>query len=176
MDIGRYLIALGVAAAVVLPTPAFAAAPGANTHAANSQVLLLLPLTLTKIDDLDFGTVVSSGTSGTVALNATTGARTFAGGVTGVTTTAGHRAYFAGAGTGGQQVVVIVIPPTQLTDVNGDTVDVLAMTIDNGGNPLRTIDPVTKTLFVGVGGILNIAGNQPDGVYSSTFQVTANYL
>ena len=176
MDIGRYLIALGVAAAVVLPTPAFAAAPGANTHAANSQVLLLLPLTLTKIDDLDFGTVVSSGTSGTVALNATTGARTFAGGVTGVTTTAGHRAYFAGAGTGGQQVVVIVIPPTQLTDVNGDTVDVLAMTIDNGGNPLRTIDPVTKTFFVGVGGILNIAGNQPDGVYSSTFQVTANYL
>src|SRR5690348_17169717 len=116
---GRYLIALGVAAAVALPTPAFAAAPGANTHAANSQVLLLLPLTLTKIDDLDFGTVVSSGTSGTVALNATTGARTFAGGVTGVTTTAGHRAYFAGAGTGGQQVVVIVIPPTQLTDVNG---------------------------------------------------------
>jgi len=176
VDIGRYLIALGVAAAVALPTPAFAAAPGANTHAANSQVLLLLPLTLTKIDDLDFGTVVSSGTSGTVALNATTGARTFAGGVTGVTTTAGHRAYFAGAGTGGQQVVVIVIPPTQLTDVNGDTVDVLAMTIDNGGNPLRTIDPVTKTFFVGVGGILNIAGNQPDGVYSSTFQVTANYL
>jgi len=176
VDIGRYLIALGVAAAVALPTPAFAAAPGANTHAANSQVLLLLPLTLTKIDDLDFGTVVSSGTSGTVALNATTGARTFAGGVTGVTTTAGHRAYFAGAGTGGQQVVVIVIPPTQLTDVNGDTVDVLAMTIDNGGNPLRTIDPVSKTFFVGVGGILNIAGNQPDGVYSSTFQVTANYL
>ena len=176
MDIGRYLIALGVAAAVALPTPAFAAAPGANTHAANSQVLLLLPLTLTKIDDLDFGTVVSSGTSGTVALNATTGARTFAGGVTGVTTTAGHRAYFAGAGTGGQQVVVIVIPPTQLTDVNGDTVDVLAMTIDNGGNPLRTIDPVSKTFFVGVGGILNIVGNQPDGVYSSTFQVTANYL
>jgi hypothetical protein len=176
VDIRRYLIALGVTAAVALPTPAFAAAPGANTHAANSQVLLLLPLTLTKIDDLDFGTVVSSGTSGTVALNATTGARTFAGGVTGVTTTAGHRAYFAGAGTGGQQVVVIVIPPTQLTDVNGDTVDVLAMTIDNGGNPLRTIDPVTKSFFVGVGGILNIAGNQPDGVYSSTFQVTANYL
>jgi len=176
VDIRRYLIALGVTAAVALPTPAFAAAPGANTHAANSQVLLLLPLTLTKIDDLDFGTVVSSGTSGTVALNATTGARTFAGGVTGVTTTAGHRAYFAGAGTGGQQVVVIVIPPTQLTDANGDTVDVLAMTIDNGGNPLRTIDPVTKSFFVGVGGILNIAGNQPDGVYSSTFQVTANYL
>jgi len=176
VDIRKYLIGLSAAAALAVPAPAFAAAPGANTHAANSQALLLLPLTLTKIDDLDFGTVVSSGTSGTVALNATTGLRTFAGGVTGVTTTVGHRAYFGGAGTGGQQVVVIIIPPTQLTDVNGDTVDVLAMTLDNGGNPLRTIDPVTKSFFVGVGGILNIAGSQPDGVYSATFQVTANYL
>jgi hypothetical protein len=173
VDIRRYLIALGATAALAVPAPALAAS---NTDAANSQALLLLPLTLTKIDDLDFGTVVSSGTSGTVALNATSSARTFAGGVTGVTTSAGHRAYFSGAGTGGQQVVVIVIPPTQLTDVNGDTVDVLAMTIDNGGNPLRTIDPVTRTFSVGVGGILNIAGNQPDGVYSATFQVTANYL
>jgi hypothetical protein len=173
VDIRRYLIALGATAALAVPAPALAAS---NTDAANSQALLLLPLTLTKIDDLDFGTVVSSGTSGTVALNATSSARTFAGGVTGVTRSAGHRAYFSGAGTGGQQVVVIVIPPTQLTDVNGDTVDVLAMTIDNGGNPLRTIDPVTRTFSVGVGGILNIAGNQPDGVYSATFQVTANYL
>jgi len=172
VDIRKYLIALGAAAAIAVPAPALAA----NTDAANSQALLLLPLTLTKIDDLDFGTIVSSSSSGTVALNATSSARTFAGGVTGVTTSAGHRAYFAGAGTGGQQVVVIVMPPTQLTSVNGDTVDVLAMTIDNGGNPLRTIDPVTRTFSVGVGGILNIAGNQPDGVYSATFQVTANYL
>lgn len=173
MDIRKYLIALGAAAGLAVPAPALAAS---NTDAANSQALLLLPLTLTKIDDLDFGTIVSSSSSGTVALNATSSARTFAGGVTGVTTSAGHRAYFAGAGTGGQQVVVIVIPPAQLTSVNGDTVDVLAMTIDNGGNPLRTIDPATRTFSVGVGGILNIAGNQPGGVYSATFQVTANYL
>lgn len=174
MDIRRILIALGVMAAIV-PAPA-AAAPLSNAKSASGRALLLLPLTLTKIDDLDFGTMVSSGTSGTVALNATSGARTFAGGVTGVPSAAGHRAYFGGSGTAGQLVVVIVIPPTQLTDTNGDTVDVLAMTIDNGGNPLRTIDPVTKTFFVGVGGILNIAANQPAGVYSSTFQVTANYL
>lgn len=174
MDIRRILIALGVMAAIV-PAPA-AAAPLSNAKSASGRALLLLPLTLTKIDDLDFGTMVSSGTSGTVALNATSGARTFAGGVTGVPSAAGHRAYFGGSGTARQLVVVIVIPPTQLTDTNGDTVDVLAMTIDNGGNPLRTIDPVTKTFFVGVGGILNIAANQPAGVYSSTFQVTANYL
>jgi hypothetical protein len=169
----KFLIAAAMAAAAV-PAPALAAPSG--TASANGRALLLLPLTLTKIDDLDFGTVVSSGTSGTVALNATSSARTFAGGVTGVATAAGHRAYFGGAGTGGQQVVVVVIPPTQLTNTNGDTIDVLALTLDQGGNPIRTIDPVTRSFFVGIGGILNIGANQPDGLYSATFQVTANYL
>lgn len=70
---------------------------------------------------------------------------------------------------------MVIVPPAQLIDANGDTIDVLALRLDNGGNPIRTIDPAARTFFVGVGGILNIAANQPDGVYSSTFQVTANY-
>ncbi len=167
---------LSIAAAIAAlagATPALAA--GTQVQAANSKALLLLPLTLTKIDDLDFGTVITSSSSGTVALNATTGARSFAGGVSGVASAAGHRAYFGGAGTANQQVVVVVTPPTQLTSTNGDTIDVLALTIDNGGNPIRTIDPVTRTFFVGVGGILTIGANQPDGLYSASFEVTANY-
>jgi hypothetical protein len=173
VDMRKFLIAAGIAV-VAVPAPALAA-PLTNTTSADSRALLLLPLTLTKIDDLDFGSVVPSGTSGTVALNATSSARTFAGGVTGVATAAGHRAYFGGAGTGGQQVVVVIVPPTQLTDANNDTIDVLALTLDNGGNPIRTVDPVTRTFFVGVGGIINIAANQPEGLYSATFDVTANY-
>ena len=171
MGYRKHLIAAAIGFAAVA-SPA-AAAPATAT--ANARTLLLLPLQLTKVEDLDFGTVIKSGTSGTVALNANTGVRSFAGGVTGVTTSAGHRALFGGAGTGGQQVVVVVIPPAQLTNSNGDTIDVLALTIDNNGNPIRTIDPVTRTFFVNVGGILNIGANQPDGVYSATFQVTANY-
>ena len=169
----RNLLLAAAAAAITIPGPAVAAA--SNMASADGKALLLMPLTLTKIDDLDFGTIVSSNSSGTVALNATSGARTFAGGVSGVPSASGHRAYFGGSGTGGQQVVVVVVPPTQLTDINGDTIDVLALTLDNGGNPIRTIDPTARTFFVGVGGILDIAANQPDGVYSATFQVTANY-
>lgn len=176
MGTRKSLIAAAIAAAAAaVPAPALAA-PLSNTASASGHALLLMPLTLTKIDDLDFGTVVSSGTSGTVALNAGTSARTFAGGVTGVASAAGHHAYFGGAGTGGQQVVVVIVPPAQLTNTNGDTIDVLALTLDNGGNPIRTVDPATRTFFVGVGGILNIGANQPDGLYSATFQVTANYL
>lgn len=169
----RKLIVAAVLAAVAVSGPALAAP--SNTASAQGEALLLMPLTLTKIDDLDFGTIISSNTSGTVALNATTGVRTFAGGVSGVPSASGHRAYFGGAGTGGQQVVVVVVPPTQLVDTNGDTINVLALTLDNGGNPIRTIDPTARTFFVGVGGILDIAANQPDGVYSASFQVTANY-
>lgn len=169
----RKLLIAAAVAAIVVPGPAIAAP--SNTASADGKALLLMPLTLTKIDDLDFGTIVSSNSSGTVALNATSGVRTFAGGVSGVPSAGGHRAYFGGSGTGGQQVVVVVVPPTQLADINGDTIDVLALTLDNGGNPIRTIDPTARTFFVGVGGILDIAANQPDGVYSATFQVIANY-
>lgn len=168
------LIAAAMAATAVA-APA-GAAPVSAVKAANGRVLLLLPLKLTKIDDLDFGSVVTSNAAGTVVLNPDTSARTFLGGVTGIPSAAGQRAYFGGAGTPNQQVVVVVVPPLQLTSSNGDKITVLALTLDKNGNPLRTIDPVTKTFFVGVGGILAIGANQPDGLYSATFQVTANYL
>ena len=170
----RKLLIAAALAATALPSPSLAAPP--NVASAQAKALLLVPLTLTKIDDLDFGTIVSSSSSGTVALNATTGVRTFAGGVSGVPSASGHPGYFGGSGTGGQEVVLVIVPPTQLTNASGDTIDVLALTLDNGGNPIRTIDPTARTFFVGVGGILNIGANQPDGVYAATFQVTANYL
>ncbi|HET7575446.1 MAG TPA: DUF4402 domain-containing protein [Sphingomicrobium sp.] len=169
----KFLMAAALVAAT-LPAPAVAA-PVAATTDSSGKALILVPLKLTKVDDLDFGTMIASNISGTVALNAATGARTFAGGVIGVPSAAGHRAVFAGAGTGGQQVIVTIIPPVQLTSGGGDTIDVLALTLDNGGNPIRTIDPITRAFFVGVGGILLINANQPDGDYSATFQVTANY-
>jgi len=171
----RKLFIAAALAAAALPAPAVAA-PVNATSDASGRALILIPLKITKIDDLDFGTVITSGSSGTVALNATTGARSFAGGVSGLASAPGKRGYFGGAGTPSQQVVVAVVPPAQLQNANGDTIDVLALTLDNGGNPLRTIDPVARTFFVGVGGILNLSANQPDGDYSATFQMTANYL
>ena len=173
MDIRKYLIAAAMAATAVA-TPAAAAT---NAKTANGRALLLLPLKLTKIDDLDFGTVVTSTTSyGTVKLDATSGTRTFTGGVTGIATANGHPAQFGGAGSAGQLVVLTLSPPTQLSDGNGNTVDVLAMSLDNLNNPLRVVDPVNKTFFVNVGGILGINANQAPGTYSSTFDITANYL
>ena len=116
-----------------------AAAPVAAITNASGRATLLIPLTLTKIDDLDFGTMVSSGTSGTVALNAITGNRAFAGGVTAVPSAPGHRAYFGGAGSPSQQVIITINPPATLANTNGDTIDVLALTLDGG--PIRVDRP-----------------------------------
>jgi hypothetical protein len=171
--VNRRNLILGLAlAAVIAPAPAQAAPASANS---SGKALLLIPLTITKIDDLDFGAMISPTSSGTVALNAGTSARSFTGGVVGVASDPGQRGYFGGAGSPNQQVIVTLVPPAQLTSTNGDTINVLALTLDNGGNPIRTIDATTHTFYVGVGGVLDLAANQPDGDYSGTFQLLANY-
>jgi len=169
VKITRLILAAAIAATAV---PA-AAAPVSAPQDASGKALILVPLTLTKLADLEFGTLVPSSVSGIVAIDAASGNRTFAGGVTGVPSDAGHRARFAGAGTPSQQVVVVITPPTQLTSVASDNIQVLALTLE--GSPFKTIDPTTRTFTFGVGGILLIAADQPEGVYQATFTVTANY-
>ena len=140
---------------------------------ATGEALILVPLSLVKIDDLDFGTVITSPLSGTVAINASTGARTVAGGVTGLASDQGFRARFAGAGSPNQQVIVVVTPPAALQNVNGDLLPVLALTLE--GSPIKTIDPVTRAFYFGVGGIILVNADQPEGDYSANFDVTAVY-
>jgi Domain of unknown function (DUF4402) len=167
----KYLMAAALAAAAV---PA-AAAPVDADQDADARALILMPLTLTKIEDLDFGAVVPSPVSGFVSINATTGARTTGGGVTGVPSAVGQRAYFAGAGSANQLVFVSVTPPAELVSTSdpSDTIMVLAMPLQ--GSALKTIHPVTRSFFFGVGGIIMIGANQPEGIYEATFDVTASY-
>lgn len=170
VDFRTLILAAALAAAAA---PAEAAPVGPSNGNADGRALILIPLTLTKIADLDFGTVVTSGLSGMVAIDATTGARTIAGGITGLPSDAGNRAYFGGGGSPNQDVIISVTAPASLTNANGDTLPVLALTLD--GPPVRQIDPVTRTFFFGVGGVIMVNANQPEGVYSSTFDVTVDY-
>jgi hypothetical protein len=168
----RFKLLLAAAFAAIA-TPCIAA-PVAPPTPATGRALLLVPLQLTKIDDLSFGTIVPSPLSGAVSVDAVTGARTMIGGVTGVASDPGNRAYFATAGSPSQQVILTVTQPLALTSVAGDTVPVLALTLD--GPNVRTIDPVTRNFFFGIGGIILIGADQPEGLYQATFDVTATYL
>jgi hypothetical protein len=169
----QFIPPLAIGAVMALAAPA-QAAPVAASPSAQAQALILVPLTLTKVDDLDFGTVISSPISGTVVIPADGSARSAAGGVTLVPSDPGLRARFAGAGSPGRLVIINATNPGTLSNGLGDTVTILALTLD--GSPIRTIDPTTRAFFFHVGGILQINANQAEGLYSAQFDVTAEYL
>ena len=160
-------------AAMFAVSPAQAATPAQQ---ATNRALILVPLTLVKVEDLSFGTVSPSTTSlGVVSINATSGARTVFGGVTGVPSDLGHAAQFAGAGTPGQMVVISYVAPLELisTTNNADRIQVLGLALD--GLPIRTIG-ATRAFFFNIGGTIMLNANQAEGLYTATFDVTANYL
>jgi hypothetical protein len=170
VPIRNLIAAAGLAAAALTAAPAIAATPVTQ---ADGKALVLVPLSITKIDDLDFGSVVPSAVPGTVTINPADSTRTFTGGVTLVPSDAGLHALFAGAGTPNQQVLIALSPPVALTNGAGDTIPVVGLTLD--GPPFRTIDPVSRAYFVGVGGTLSIGANQAVGTYTANFWVTAVY-
>ena len=168
----KKFITAAVAASALLAAPA-AAAPITPDRQATGEALILVPLSLTKISDLSFGSILTSPVSGTVSISPATGARTTAGGVTGLASDPGFRARFAGAGTPNQQVIVVVNPPATLANANGDLITVLALPLE--GSPVKSIDPTTRAFSFGVGGIILVNANQAEGLYSADFDVTAIY-
>ena len=168
------------AAAATLVVAAPAAAQQATVTATGNPIargVVILPLTLSKTSDLDFGTIVASPTlAGTVSINADDGARAVTGGVVMVPSFPGGRAVFQGAGTPTQNVLLTLQAPAVLN--NGSfTIPVNSMTFDTvAGNwtTTRTVDG-TGAFQIGVGGVFGIAANQANGVYSAPFIVTAQY-
>ena len=164
-----------LAVTTAFASPAFAATTATAT--AEAHGLVLQPLTLTKVDDLDFGTVLASGVAGSVVIDADNGNRTVTGGVTAVASNVGQRALFAGAGTSGEVVGLVLTPPPGnvlvSTTNSSDTISITNLVLDNGNAPTKLI--AGGTFQVGVGGDFAIAANQANGFYKANFDLTANY-
>ena len=168
MDTRKILIAAAITTAA-MPLPA-QAAPIPATVDASGKALILIPLTLTKVDNIDFGTVVSSSASGSVTIAPDGSGRTTSGGVTPVASDVGMRGLFAGAGSFGEQVGIFLSPPATISDGFGNS---MPISLNLEANTV-TIDS-TRAFFVGVGGTVNVGANQPDGIYSGSFTVLAQY-
>ncbi|HEY0629131.1 MAG TPA: DUF4402 domain-containing protein [Sphingomicrobium sp.] len=169
---------LKITLAALAASVAFASPATAQTSAVEPAIArgtVLQRLTLTEDADLDFGTVLATATAGDVGISADTGVRSVSGGVSAVAINAGHRAQFTGYGTPGTQVNLSLSYPAFLTSgANVVAVDpTVGLYLDSGG-ATRTIN-AAGTFQVGVGGLFNIAANQPNGVYTGTFTVTAQY-
>ena len=168
----KKLALLAAPAAIMLAVPVEAAPVSANpTNEAHA--LVLIPLTLSKLDDLHFGTIIPSAVSGPVTVPANGNPATTSGGVTLVSSDPTMRARFGGAGSADQYVFINVTNPGTLGNGLGDTVTVLALTMDRPA--LIQIDS-TRAFTFHVGGILQVNANQPEGYYSADFNVTAQYL
>jgi hypothetical protein len=166
VDIRKFVIAgaMAVAAAPV------GAAPVAATTDATGKALILVPLTLTKIADLDFGTVITSPSSGSVSIAADGSGQSVTGGVTPLASAPGSRAQFAGAGTPNEQVDLFLAPPATLKDGNGNSMPI-SMSLET----TSVVIDSTRAFKVGVGGTVTVGANQVDGLYTGTFTVLAQY-
>lgn len=168
------------AAQVVSPAPPPAEPTIANAPA-QARGTVLLPLSLTKGTDLDFGTVLASSTPGWVEVNAEDGSRTADGaGVELVALNPGGRAEFTATGTANQEVKLTLAPPVGnvLNGPGGAQIAIANLRLNGRAagvlNDTRRIG-VGDTLLIGVGGRFNIAANQANGVYSANFTLTAEY-
>lgn len=155
---------------VAAPAPLRAVPVAASSGA---DAIILKPLSLLKVEDMDFGALFASASAGTATLDPYTGAVSVAGGVTlgpGPTTAA----RFTGAGTR-RAPVIIRLPkdPIMLTRSGGtETMTVSNWTLD--GNPTRQINAFEAFEFR-VGGQLAVGPNQADGTYVGSFEVTVVY-
>jgi Domain of unknown function (DUF4402) len=144
----------------------------AATRAANGRARTLRPIALSNTRPLDFGTLITGATAGTVTVNPRTDARTRTGGVTLLGGSPGA-ARFTATGTPAVNAFITVGTAPVLVRVSGtETMAVSNMTL-NGARTRRI--PASGVLDVRVGGRLNVAANQRDGLYSGSFNLTVDY-
>jgi hypothetical protein len=159
-----------LALACLMAPAAVLAAP--KTASGGGQATILKPFSLVKKADLNFGGLIPAG-AGTAVINPVTGAMS----TTGAITRAGtgmQPATFTTTGSRNSNVVIKV--PNGTVTLNrvggGATMTVGSWTLDGATN--RKI-PASQTFDFKVGGTLNIAAGQLEGVYTGLFTVTVNH-
>ena len=164
----KILATAGAIAMLALTTsPAQAATP---TQQATATARIYTPLSITFARNLDFGVVVLNNTTfaaEAVSVNAGTGAVTCGGGVNMTCSGTPTSASYTLQGSAGA-VVAVSSPGFNL--VNGAN----NLPFTPSFSPTVTLDG-TGAGTVNLGGSINVAGTTPEGVYTGTFNVTANY-
>lgn len=165
----KFIISLLIVAAfVAIPVSVFAAVPVSESSDAKANIISAIELAHNV--DLDFGTISTSGTAGTVVLSA---AATTVLTPTNVSTvgTGQTAAKFTATGQPGAAFTVN-LPTAAIPVSNGtETMSVGSWTVD--GTPSKTIGASGTEFYVGA--TLSIDATQATGVYTGSFDVTVNY-
>jgi len=160
------------------PSLALVAAVAANAAPISAptqppaRASVVVPLVVNRIQDLSFGTIIPrSDHLAVVVIDPNTGARS--GNATLIASDAGRRGYFEITGTPGHRIGIDLAWPPELISENGDAIDLTNLTLD--GAILRNLHAVTGIRNFGVGGRIEIAPDQPEGLYTATYDVVVSY-
>ena len=169
-------LAASVAALTLAATPAAAAAtgPAAGSKNATATARIVKPLVLTWVQDMNFGTILQSGTgtwSGAAVKVNLDGTLTCTNAnvvCSGTVSTARYNV----VGTNNQKVN-ITAPNFDLTNANDGTK--LALTVDKGAGFVTMPNSGTSGVNFDLGGSISIDSTTTGGVYTGTFDVTVDY-
>lgn len=155
-------------AALALAPNAAAAQTGSITATAN----VLTPLTVTGVNNLDFGNVYPGVNASVAPTAATAGSFTI-------------------AGVAGAQITLTFTLPTNLQDAALDNLPISFATTDAASNQANSqagagvidpnqvlttnLDATTGNYYVWIGGTVAPTGSQPAGTYNGTITLTAAY-
>jgi Domain of unknown function (DUF4402) len=146
------------------------------SQSATGTTKIVQPITLTKVSDLAFGTLVRSTSisTNTVTVDPSTGARALTGSGDGVLVASTvSRAAFTVGGEGGQTFSVTV--PSTFTMTSGaNNITVTLATTGATGTISGTIGSA-GTATIGVGGNFSANNAQAGGAYSGSFTTTVAY-
>jgi hypothetical protein len=161
----------------------------------HAQAVVVAPLTLVKVRDMDFGKILPSTAAGTVTINPVTNACTNTGGARSFGN-ACRAAVFAGMGKNPFKARITMSNITQLTGPGAamtmDTFIVGANSsisftgntnaqgngnglLNGGGNQRYQITSSSGIFTLNLGATLHVNANQAPGNYTGTFSVTVQY-
>lgn len=160
-----------------------------------AQAVIVEPLSLTKVRDMDFGKILPSAAAGTVTIDPVTNACSNTGGATSFGN-ACQAAVFAGMGRHPFRARVTMSNITQLTGPgaamtmdtfiigSNSTITFTGNTnsqghgnglVNGGGNQRYQIQNSNGIFTLNIGARLNVNANQTPGIYTGTFSVTVQY-
>lgn len=178
----KFIRQLRLACAASACTLGLMAAPAlANTSTQGSEAVVVTPLSFVEVNDLKFGTIIPSTTSGGNVVLDPDGTRTATGGI--ILVGNSHQpAEFAGLGTQNQIVDISVGANTIWLTGPGPRMRVRRFRVGSTPTTLLTTTPrffrigsATGIFRFPVGAELRVRRNQPAGLYTGTWDITLNY-
>lgn len=163
-EVAKFVIAAATLAVVGLGSQAAFAADATGT----ASVTIATPIAISQTTPLSFGTVVASGTAGTVVVS-NASVRTTTGGVGALGGTPAAAVFnVTGQGT---NAFSITLPTTVSLTGPGTAMNVTTFNHNAGASPALAAGAKT----VNVGATLGVGANQTAGTYSGTYTVSVNY-